>query len=52
MTAIGSKLYVFGGRADESTLFNDLHVFDTGANRKKKHAFKPALLQSFVGVGA
>jgi hypothetical protein len=30
MTAIGSKLYIFGGRAGEDLLYNDLHVFDTG----------------------
>lgn len=30
MTAIGNKLYIFGGRAGEDLLYNDLHVFDTG----------------------
>ena len=30
MNAVGDKLYVFGGRANENTVFNDVHVFDTG----------------------
>lgn len=29
MVAVEDKIYVFGGRAGESTLFNDIHVFDT-----------------------
>ena len=28
MNAVGDKLYVFGGRANENIVFNDVHVFD------------------------
>ncbi len=33
MNAVGDKLYVFGGRANENIVYNDVHVFDTGMVR-------------------
>ena len=29
MNAVGDKLFVIGGRANENIVFNDVHVFDT-----------------------
>jgi hypothetical protein len=30
MTAVGEKLYIIGGRANENMLFNDVHIYDPG----------------------
>ena len=37
MTTVGKNLYIFGGRAGEDILFNDIHSFDTGRRHFPTH---------------
>ncbi len=34
MTAVGKSLYIFGGRANGTTLYNDVAVYDTGTGER------------------
>lgn len=38
MNAVGDKLYVIGGRANENIVFNDVHVYDTGLQNSVESA--------------